>query len=107
MAGRGPADRPAIVLGRLARSQPISVVQRYRHPYNAKIEAVYVFPLPQDAAVSEFIMVIGERWIRGIIRERPEADRAGGADGVPGDGVRVERGAAGAHDAPKLLTQSR
>jgi Ca-activated chloride channel family protein len=36
---------------------------------------VYVFPLPENAAVNEFIMVIGERRIRGIIRERQEAER--------------------------------
>ena len=40
-----------------------------------KIEAVYVFPLPQNAAVNEFVMTIGERHIRGIIREREEAER--------------------------------
>jgi Ca-activated chloride channel family protein len=36
---------------------------------------VYVFPLPQNAAINEFIMTIGERRIRGIIRERKEAER--------------------------------
>ncbi|MHC4648192.1 MAG: VIT domain-containing protein, partial [Planctomycetota bacterium] len=33
------------------------------------------FPLPQNAAINEFIMTIGERRIRGIIRERREAER--------------------------------
>ncbi|HSV99964.1 MAG TPA: VIT domain-containing protein [Sedimentisphaerales bacterium] len=31
-------------------------------------------PLPDNAAVNEFIMVIGDRRIRGIIRERQEAE---------------------------------
>lgn len=53
----------------------VHVEQRYRNPYGEKIEAVYVFPLPQNAAVTEFLMVIGERRIRGIIREREEAER--------------------------------
>lgn len=53
----------------------VTVTQHYRNPYDEKIEAVYVFPLPSDAAVSEFIMTIGERRIRGIIREREEAKR--------------------------------
>ena len=44
--------------------------QEFTNPYQKKIEAVYVFPLPHDAAVNEFIMTIGERRIRGIIRER-------------------------------------
>ncbi|UCD49735.1 MAG: VWA domain-containing protein, partial [Phycisphaerales bacterium] len=53
----------------------VHVVQQFHNPYDEKIEAVYVFPLPQNAAVNEFIMVIGERRIRGIIRERKEAEQ--------------------------------
>jgi Ca-activated chloride channel family protein len=53
----------------------VNVTQQYRNPYDTKIEAVYVFPLPQDAAVTDFVMVIGERRIRGVIREREEARR--------------------------------
>ncbi len=52
----------------------VEVTQQFHNPYDEKIEAVYVFPLPQNAAVNEFIMVIGERKIRGIIRERKEAE---------------------------------
>ena len=51
----------------------VDVTQRYRNPFDTKIEAVYVFPLPQNAAVTDFIMIIGERRIRGLIREREEA----------------------------------
>src|SRR5213075_312740 len=47
----------------------------FRNPYASKIEAVYVFPLPHNAAVNEFIMTIGDRRIRGIIRERKEAEQ--------------------------------
>jgi Ca-activated chloride channel family protein len=53
----------------------VTVKQQYHNPYDSKIEAVYVFPLPDDAAVRDFIMVIGDRKIRGIIRERAEAQR--------------------------------
>ncbi len=53
----------------------VSVQQQYHNPYSEKIEAVYVFPLPENAAVREFVMMIGERRIRGIIREREEARR--------------------------------
>ena len=52
----------------------VQVVQQFHNPYDTKIEAVYVFPLPHNAAVNEFIMTIGERRIRGIIRERKEAE---------------------------------
>jgi Ca-activated chloride channel family protein len=51
----------------------VTVKQQYHNPYDGKIEAVYLFPLPDDAAVRDFIMVIGDRKIRGIIREREEA----------------------------------
>src|SRR5258706_3450203 len=50
-------------------------VKMFGRSYDAKIEAVYIFPLPHDSAVSEFLMIIGERRIRGIIRERAEAER--------------------------------
>ena len=53
----------------------VEVTQQFHNPYGEKIEAVYVFPLPQNAAINEFIMTIGERRIRGIIRERKEAER--------------------------------
>lgn len=53
----------------------VDVTQRFANPYDSKIEAMYVFPLPEDAAVSDFVMTIGERRIRGIIRERAEAER--------------------------------
>lgn len=53
----------------------VDVRQQFYNPYVEKIEAEYVFPLPQNAAVNEFIMHIGSRSIRGIIRERQEAER--------------------------------
>jgi Ca-activated chloride channel family protein len=52
----------------------VEVTQQFHNPYSSKIEAVYLFPLPHNAAVNEFIMTIGERRIRGIIRERKEAE---------------------------------
>jgi len=53
----------------------INVRQQFHNPYDAKIEAVYVFPLPQNAAVNGFVMTVGERTIRGVVREREEAER--------------------------------
>lgn len=52
----------------------VQVRQRFHNPFSGKIEAKYVFPLPQDAAVNEFLMIIGDRRIRGLIREREEAE---------------------------------
>jgi len=65
-------DVTATVSGYVAT---VNVKQQYHNPYGEKIEAVYVFPLPQNAAVNEFIMTVGKRRIRGIIREREEAKR--------------------------------
>lgn len=53
----------------------VDVEQHYSNPFDEKIEAVYVFPLPESAAVGEFIMTIGSRRIRGIVRDRDEAQR--------------------------------
>lgn len=52
----------------------VDVRQQFENPFDTKIEAVYVFPLPEKAAVSEFVMTIGQRRIRGILRERREAE---------------------------------
>ncbi len=53
----------------------VRVKQEFYNPYDGKIEAVYVFPLPEDAAVCDFLMTVGDRTIRGIIREREEAQQ--------------------------------
>ena len=65
-------DVRAAVAGYIAT---VDVTQQYHNPFSEKIEAVYVFPLPANAAVNEFVMTIGDRRIRGIIRERDEARR--------------------------------
>ena len=52
----------------------VDVTQQFENPFDEKIEAVYLFPLPERAAVSEFVMTIGERRIRGILRERADAE---------------------------------
>jgi Ca-activated chloride channel family protein len=69
-------DVKASVTGYIAT---VDVEQQFHNPFDSKIEAVYQFPLPQDAAVSEFVMEVGppedRRQIRGIIREKGEAER--------------------------------
>ena len=37
----------------------VDVTQQFQNPFDEKIEAVYMFPLPEKAAVSEFVMTIG------------------------------------------------
>ena len=52
-----------------------TVTQRFHNPYASKIEAVYLFPLPAHAAITELTITIGERTIRGAIHERGKAQR--------------------------------
>ena len=51
----------------------VRVTQRFGNPYDDPIEAVYVFPLPENSAVNDMLMQIGPRTIRGVIKEREEA----------------------------------
>jgi Ca-activated chloride channel family protein len=62
----------ARVSGPVAR---VEITQTFQNPYTETIEATYVFPLPHDAAVSDFRMRVGERDIRGVIERRDEARR--------------------------------
>ena len=52
-----------------------TVTQQYANSSAKPIEAVYIFPLPHDAAVYDMEIRIGDRVIRSVIRERAEAKR--------------------------------
>jgi Ca-activated chloride channel family protein len=60
------------VSGVVARAR---VVQKFRNGTDGFVEGVYVFPLPESAAVDHFRVRAGERVIEGQVRER-EAARA-------------------------------
>lgn len=51
----------------------VRVTQQFENPFKEKIEAVYSFPLPQNAAVDDMTMTIGSRTVRGKILPREEA----------------------------------
>ena len=53
----------------------VYVRQTFHNPLDEKIEAVYVFPLPQNSAVDEMVMIVGKRDIYGEIHKRREARR--------------------------------
>ena len=63
-------DVKAEITGFISR---VVVTQRFENPFNEKIEAVYAFPLPQNAAVDDMTMIVGERTVRGKILPREEA----------------------------------
>ena len=48
----------------------VRAIQRYRNDIGQPIEAVYVFPLPDEASVTGCRMVIGDRKIVAILKER-------------------------------------
>ena len=52
-----------------------TVTQQYVNSSTAPMEAVYIFPLPHDAAVYDLEIRIGNRVIRSQIHERAEAKR--------------------------------
>ncbi len=63
-------DVKANIAGFIAR---VTVTQNFHNPYDEKIEAVYVFPLPHTAAVDDMTMTVGDRRIVGLIKRRAEA----------------------------------
>lgn len=58
------------VAGTVARTV---VTQRFENPSDSWVDAVYAFPLPDDAAVDTLKLRIGERFIEGQIKKREEA----------------------------------
>ncbi|HVH05419.1 MAG TPA: VIT domain-containing protein, partial [Myxococcota bacterium] len=78
-AGGGFSPVPALatdvdlrIAGIVARA---TVTQTFRNPTDRWLEAVYVFPLPEGAAVDHLTLEVGERVLEGQIREREEAKR--------------------------------
>lgn len=63
-------DVKAEVSGFLSR---VRVTQEFENPFKEKIEAVYTFPLPQNAAVDDMTMMVGDRTVKGRILAREEA----------------------------------
>src|ERR1051326_4919181 len=53
----------------------VTVIQQYANSSAQPIEAVYVFPLPHDAAVYDMEIHICNRVIHSVVRERQEAKK--------------------------------
>jgi Ca-activated chloride channel family protein len=58
------------VTGIVARTK---LTQTFKNAGNDWVDALYVFPLPENAAVDHLLMTVGERKIEGIIKEKTEA----------------------------------
>ena len=61
------------VTGIIARAK---VTQIFTNPSQAWVEGIYIFPLPEDAAVDTLKMTVGDRKLLGVIQEKAEARRA-------------------------------
>lgn len=60
----------ATISGNVAR---VEVTQSFENPFTKPLEAVYVFPLPDESAVDEMEIRIGDKIIKGSIKKRSEA----------------------------------
>ena len=69
-APRIATDVKVVISGNVARTR---VTQRFTNPAEGWAEGIYVFPLPDTAAVDTLKMQIGDRFIEGDIKERKEA----------------------------------
>jgi Ca-activated chloride channel family protein len=79
----------------------VEVEQTFENPYDRAVEAVYLFPLPEDSAVDEMELRTGDRVVRARIRRREEARaeyRAAQSRGVLASLLEQER--------PNLFRQS-
>jgi Ca-activated chloride channel family protein len=63
-------DVQATIIGPLC---DVRLSQRFHNSHTRPLEALYVFPLPADAAVTELSLRIGQRLIEGQVRERAAA----------------------------------
>jgi len=52
-----------------------SIDQVFINNHHKDIEGIFIFPLPEKAAISEFSMYIGEKQVKGEILDRDEARR--------------------------------
>jgi len=51
----------------------VEVTQTFTNPFDHPLEAVYKFPLPDEAAVDDMEIQLDDRIIRGVIKKRQEA----------------------------------
>ncbi len=79
---KAPAGRRALPLERVSiaarvaeRVASVTISEAFVNPYAEPLEAVYIFPLPGGAAVSDFGMRVAGRIVKGVVQERGEARR--------------------------------
>lgn len=79
---KGQAAAPAPVLGSTVEVRITGVIARakvtqiFKNPSRDWVEGIYIFPLPEEAAVDTLKMKIGERTVVGQIKEKAAAQQA-------------------------------
>lgn len=60
----------------LGGAATVRIAQRFGNPFKHPIEVEYLFPLPHEAAISDYAITIGARRIQAQVREREAARQA-------------------------------
>jgi Ca-activated chloride channel homolog len=63
-------DVDATLTGLVTR---VALTQTFGNRFDQPLEATYIFPLPDRAAVTEFRMEVGDRVVEGVLKERGQA----------------------------------
>lgn len=66
----GSVDIDAKVINQMAQ---VTIRQVFRNSCSEHLEAVYIFPLAAGSAVFSFNMKVGDRVVKGVVKERAEA----------------------------------
>lgn len=77
-------DIQATIIGPLCH---VHMTQQFHNTHTRPVEALYVFPLPEDAAVTTMTLQIGDRTITSDIREREQAQQAYAQASAAGQGA--------------------
>lgn len=70
-----PLEHTEVAIRATGYLAQVTVEQTFRNPYDRKIEAIYLFPLPTSAAVNEMEIETGGGVVKGEIHVREEAKR--------------------------------
>ncbi|TDC59051.1 VWA domain-containing protein, partial [Actinomadura sp. GC306] len=71
--GNLPLDSVSVHASITGLAAGIEVVQGFRNPFDVPLEATYIFPLPDRAAVTALRMEAADRVIEGTLKERGQA----------------------------------
>jgi Ca-activated chloride channel family protein len=71
-----PLERTLVTAHLTGLIASVAVQQQFRNPFNTPIELEYLFPLPENAAMTDFSLQIGARLIRAEVQEIEQAKQA-------------------------------